>query len=102
MTITAVTQTQALLDEAASLLDALGTAPAATVPADVVLYCLHGAQSLQAAGACATRVQLVEGDPVATIRAALTALSRLDLGTVDADDVLAAGRAARQALALLG
>ncbi len=43
MTITAVTQTQALLDEAASLLDALGTAPAATVPADVVLYCLHGA-----------------------------------------------------------
>jgi len=96
------TRTQALLDRAASLLDAIGAAPAATVPSDVVVRCLFAAESLEHAGGRATPTVLVDGDPAMTIRAAMTALSQLDFDTFHTAAVLAAARSARRALQRLG
>lgn len=96
-----MTNTQALLDEAASLLDSTGAARP-VVPAEVALKCLLAAELLEDAGARARRVDLVDGDSRATILAAMTALSRLDAATFETKAVLAAARAARRALRLLG
>jgi len=96
------TGTQALLDRAASLLDAIGAAPAGSVPSDVVVRCLFAAESLERAGGRATPAHLVDGDPATTIRAAMTALSQLHFDTFRGAAVLAAARAARRALQRLG
>jgi len=95
-------RTQALLDRAASLLDAVGAAPAALVPPEVGIDCLFAAESLERAGGRATPAHLIDGDPATTIRAAMTALSQLDPDWFGTDAVLAAARAARRALQLLG
>lgn len=94
--------TQTLLDHAASLLDAIGTADAATVAPEVVVLCLTAATRLELAGGHAGPVQLVDGNPRATIRAAMTALSQLDMKTFRAEPVLTAARSARRALRLMG
>ncbi len=96
------THTQALLDQAASLLDAIGAADAASVPPEVLMLCLSAATYLELAGGRARRAPLVDGDPRATIRAAMTALSQLDLDTFGAEPVLEAARSARRALRLMG
>ncbi len=96
-----MTKTQALLDEAASLLDSTGAARP-VVPAEVALKCLLAAEFLEHAGARARRVDLVDGDSRATILAAMTALSKLDAAMFGREPVLAAARAARRALRLLG
>ncbi len=95
-------QTQALLDEAASLLDAIGAADAASVPPDVVVLCLLAANNLELTGGHARRAPLIDGDPRATIRAAMTALSQLDLDTFGEQPVLEAAQSARRALRLMG
>ena len=95
-------QTQALLDEAASLLDAIGAADAASVPPEVLMLCLSAATYLELAGGRARSVPLVDSDPRTTIRAAMTALSQLDLDTFGAEPVLEAARSARRALRLMG
>lgn len=89
------------LSRAASLLDSVG-ADRTQVDADVALKCLLAAALLESAGARATRVPLLDGDPATTIRAAMTALSQLDETVFTREPVLAAARAARRALRLLG
>lgn len=89
------------LSRAASLLDSVA-AERLKVPADVALKCLLAASLLQSAGGRATRAELLDGDPRTTIRAAMTALSRLDEVVFASDPVVDAARAARRALRLLG
>jgi hypothetical protein len=89
------------LSYAASLLDAVG-ADFAQVPADIILDCLYAAELLEVAGARSQPTPLVDGDPRATIRAAMTALAGLDEATFGEQHVLDAARAARHALRRLG
>ena len=89
------------LSYAASLLDAVG-ADRDQVPADIALDCLYAAELLELAGGRAQPVQLIDGDPVASIRAAMGALGLLDEGTFASTSILDAARAARHALRRLG
>ncbi len=91
---------RAILSRAASLLDSVGAD--ARTPAEVVVPCMLAAELLERAGGRASRVPLVDGEIDTTIRAAMTAMSRLDKRTFGTDDVLEAGRAARYALRVLG
>lgn len=91
---------QALLTRAASLLDSVG-AHRATIQAEVALPCLAAADLLESAGARASRVELIDGQPRPSILAALSALSQLGEEVFRTDDVLEASRAARRALRLL-
>lgn len=89
------------LGYAASLLDAVG-ADREQVPADIALECLYAAELLERAGARAEPVPLIDGDPAASIRAAMGALGLLDEDTFASTPVLGAARAARHALRRLG
>ncbi|TFV88115.1 hypothetical protein E4P40_10430 [Blastococcus sp. CT_GayMR20] len=89
------------LSYAASLLDAVG-ADREQVPADIALDCLYAAELLELAGARAQPVPLIDGDPAASIHAAMGALGLLDEGTFASTPVLDAARAARHALRRLG
>lgn len=89
------------LSRAASLLDSVA-ADRTKVSADVALKCLLAAALLESAGGRASRVDLVDGDPHTTIRAAMAAMSRLDEALFASDPVINAARAARRALRLLG
>ena len=89
------------LDYAASLLDAVG-ADREQVPADIALECLYAAELLERAGARTEPVPLIDGDPAASIRAAMGALGLLDERTFASTPVLDAARAARHALRRLG
>jgi hypothetical protein len=89
------------LSYAASLLDAVG-ADFAQVPAEVIVECLYAAELLELAGARAQPVPLIDGDPAASIRAAMGALGLLDERTFALTPVVDAARAARHALRRLG
>src|ERR1700712_665156 len=90
-----------LLDDAASLLDSVG-ADRERVSAEGAPQCLHGAELLEEAGGRAGVSPMVDEDPRTTIRAAMTALSRLNETTFASAPVIDAARAARQALRRLG
>lgn len=94
MTVDAATDP---LSYAASLLDAVG-ADRTQVPADIALACLSAAHQLEAAGAHAQPIPLIDGDPRASLRAAMTALGGLNPTTFAQQHVLDAARAARRAL----
>src|SRR3954447_26814219 len=83
------------LGYAASLLDAVG-ADREQVPADIALECLYAAELLELAGGRAEPVPLIDGDPAASIRAAMGALGLLDERTFASTPVLDAARAARR------
>ena len=89
------------LGYAASLLDAVG-ADREQVPADIALECLYAAELLERAGGRTEPVPLIDGDPAASIRAAMGALGLLDERTFASTPVLDAARAARRALRRLG
>lgn len=89
------------LSYAASLLDAVG-ADREQVSAEIALDCLYAAEMLEVAGARATPTRLIDGDPRASIRAAMAALGGLDEATFANQQVLDAARAARRALRRLG
>ena len=89
------------LGYAASLLDAVG-ADREQVPADIALDCLCAAELLELAGGHHQPVPLIDGDPAASIRAAMGALGLLDEHTFARTPVLDAARAARHALRRLG
>jgi hypothetical protein len=89
------------LGYAASLLDAVG-ADREQVPADIALECLYAAELLELAGGRTQPVPLIDGDPAASIRAAMGALGLLDERTFASTPVLDAARAARHALRRLG
>ena len=89
------------LSYAASLLDAVG-ADREQVPADIALDCLYAAELLELAGGRAETTPLVDGDPAASIRAAMGALGLLDHDTFATGPVLDAARTARHALRRLG
>ncbi len=89
------------LSYAASLLDAVG-ADREQVSAEIALRCLYGAELLELAGGRATPVPLIDGDPAASLRAAMVALAGLDEATFSGTHVLDAARAARRALRELG
>ena len=89
------------LSYAASLLDAVG-ADREQVPADIALECLYAAELLELAGARTQRIPLIEGDPRASVRAAMGALGLLDEAAFANPPVLDAARAARHALRRLG
>ena len=72
------------------------------MPADIALECLYAAELLERAGARAEPVPLIDGDPAASIRAAMNALGLLDEHTFASTPVLGAARAARHALRRLG
>ena len=65
------------LSYAASLLDAVG-ADREQVPADIALECLYAAELLELAGARIERIPLIDGDPRASVRAAMGALGLMD------------------------
>jgi len=71
MTVDAATDP---ISYAASLLDAVG-ADRTQVPADIALACLAAADQLEAAGAHAEPIPLIDGDPRGSLRAAMTALA---------------------------
>jgi hypothetical protein len=98
--MTANTPTQPL-DYAASLLDAVG-ADREQVSAEIALKCLHAAELLELAGARAEPVPLVDGNPRASLRAAMAALALVDEQTFATSQVLDAARAVRHALRRLG
>ena len=98
MTVDAATDP---LSYAASLLDAVG-ADRDHVPAEVSLDCLYAAELLELAGGRTEPVPLIDGDPAASIRAAMGALGLLDERTFASTPVLDAARAARHALRRLG
>jgi hypothetical protein len=85
------------LSYAASLLDAVG-ADREQVPADIALDCLYAAELLEFAGARAEPIPLIDGDPAASVRAAMGALGLLDEAAFASTPVLDAARAARHAL----
>jgi hypothetical protein len=89
------------LSYAASLLDAVG-ADREQVPADVALGCLYAAELLELAGARAQLTPLIDGDPRASVRAAMGALGLLDEAAFASPQVVDAARAARHALRRLG
>jgi hypothetical protein len=89
------------LSYAASLLDAVGT-DREQVSADVALDCLHAADRLELAGARTEPIPLINGDPRASLRAAMTTLGGLDETTFAQQEILDAARAARHALRRLG
>jgi hypothetical protein len=89
------------LSYAASLLDAVG-ADREQVPADVALECLYAAELLELAGARAQSTPLIDGDPRASVRAAMAALGLLDEAAFASPQVVDAARAARHALRRLG
>ena len=89
------------LSYAASLLDAVG-ADREQVPADIALECLHAAELLELAGARAERIPLTDGDPRASVRAAMGALGLMGEAAFASPPVLDAARAARHALRRLG
>jgi hypothetical protein len=89
------------LSYAASLLDAVG-ADREQVPADIALECLYAAELLELAGARTELTPLIDGDPRASVRAAMGALGLLDEATFASPRVLDAARAARHALRRLG
>ena len=86
---------------AASLLDAVA-ADRGQVGAEVALQCLQAAEMLEGAGALVAPVDLVDGDPRASLRAAMQALGSLDDDTFARPSVVKAARAARHALRRLG
>lgn len=94
-------RTHLALSRAASLLESVA-ADRTKVPADVALKCLLAAALLESAGGRANRIELLDGDPHTTIRAAMTALSRLEEAVFASEPVMNAARAARRALRLLG
>src|SRR3954453_17530460 len=79
------------LGYAASLLDAVG-ADREQVPADIALECLYAAELLELAGGRAQPVPLIDGDPAASIRAAMGALSLLNERAFASTPVLDAAR----------
>ena len=85
------------LSYAASLLDAVG-ADRVQVPAHIALDCMQAAELLELAGGHAEPVPLVDGDPRASIRAAMGALGLVDQETFATRYVIDAARAARRAL----
>ncbi len=89
------------LSYAASLLDAVG-ADFAQVPGEVIVECLYAADLLQLAGGRAEPAPLIDGDPGASIRAAMAALGGVDEDTFANSQVIEAARAARRALRRLG
>lgn len=89
------------LSYAASLLDAVG-ADFDQVPAEVIVDCLYAADRLELAGARPEPIALVDGDPRATLRAAMTVIGGLNGDVFAAPQVLDAARAARHALRRLG
>ncbi|SOC48585.1 hypothetical protein SAMN05660748_1287 [Blastococcus aggregatus] len=89
------------LSYAASLLDAVG-ADREQVPADIALDCLYAAELLELAGARTESTPLIDGDPRASVRAAMAALGLIDLAAFANPPVLDAARAARHALRRLG
>ncbi|WNV75274.1 hypothetical protein [Geodermatophilus sp. DSM 44513] len=89
------------LSYAASLLDAVG-ADREQVPAEIALNCLYAAELLELAGGRAEPIPLIDGDPAASIRAAMGALALLDPDTFARTQVLDAARVARRALRGLG
>ena len=89
------------LSYAASLLDAVG-ADREQVPADIALECLYAAELLELAGARTERTPLIDGDPRASVRAAMAALGLLDEAAFANPQVVDAARAARHALRRLG
>lgn len=89
------------LSYAASLLDAVG-ADFDQVPAQVIVECLYAAELLELAGGRAEPTPLIDGDPRASIRAAMGALALLHPDTFASDPVRDAARAARRALRGLG
>ena len=89
------------LSYAASLLDAVG-ADREQVPADIALECLYAADLLELAGARTERIPLIDGDPRASVRAAMGALGLMDEAAFASPPVLDAARAARHALRRLG
>ena len=82
---------------AASLLGAVG-ADREQVPADIALECLYAAELLEIAGARAESTPLIDGDPRASVRAAMGALGLLDEAVFTSPQVLDAARAARHPL----
>lgn len=64
------------------------------MPAEVVVPCMGAAELLESAGGRAQRMALVDGEARPTIRAAMSALARLDEDTFAEPDVLEASRAA--------
>jgi len=98
MTVESITDP---LSHAAALLDAVG-ADRAQVPADVALDCLSAAELLELAGARPKPTALVDGDPRASVRTAMSTLAALDEDVFTSPPVLDAARAARHALRRLG
>ena len=89
------------LSHAAALLDAVG-ADRAQVPAAIALDCLYAAELLELAGARPKPTALVDGDPRASVRTAMSTLAALDEDVFTSPPVLDAARAARHALRRLG
>lgn len=89
------------LSRAASLLDAVG-ADFDQVPAEVIVDCLYAADRLEQAGARPEPTALIDGDPRATLRAAMTVIGSLDEDTFTSRAVLDAARTTRRALRRLG
>lgn len=94
MTVDAATDP---LSYAASLLDAVG-ADRERVSAEIALECLYAAELLELAGGRAEPTPLIDDDPRASIRAAMTALGSLDEENFARPVVTDAARAARRAL----
>ncbi|WP_116451695.1 hypothetical protein [Blastococcus litoris] len=94
MTVDAATDP---LSYAASLLDAVG-ADREQLPAEIALECLYAAELLELAGGRAEPTPLIDGDPRASIRAAMTALGSLGVEDFARSLVIDAARAARHAL----
>src|SRR5690348_14845751 len=85
------------LSTAASLLDAVG-ADFAQVPAEIVVDCLYAAELLEQAGGHSHPAPLIDGDPGATLRAAMAALLRLQPDAFASPGVVDAARITRRAL----
>src|SRR3954454_919979 len=91
----------AKLSRAASLLDAVA-ADRGQVAAEVALQCLQAAELLEGAGALIAPVDLLDGDPRGSLRAAMQALGSLDDDTFAQAPVIEAARAGRRARRRLG
>ena len=85
------------LSTAASLLDAVG-ADFVQVPAEIVVDCLYAAELLEQAGGHSRPTPLIDGDPGATLRAAMTALLQTEPDAFASPAVVDAARITRRAL----